>query len=337
MLLGTPVSPSPCCWWPSNGPSGIGIFDPALGGDPILFQHLFWFYSHPAVYIMILPSMGVVSEMIPCFSRKPIFGYNSVAFSSIAIAVLRLSGLGPPHVRRRPVALCGLIFSFLSFLVAVPSAIKVFNWTATLYKGSVIVHHADAVRARLYRPVHHRRPDRPVAGRASASTFTSTTPISWSPTSTTSWWAAPSWVTWAGMHFWWPKMTGRMYPEGLGEAGRADHLRRLQPDVLPAVHPRLPGHAAPLLAVSAGVPGAQRDVLGRGVHSRGRLSSSADLLPLVAALRQGPRPIRGAHGPGVDDAFAAADFQFRRSPESHVGGLRLRTHSGSMMDLHVEG
>ncbi len=102
----------------------------------MLFQHLFWFYSHPAVYIMILPAMGVISELIAAFSRKPIFGYTFVAFSSARHRAARLPGLGPPHVRR-PASRStpALVFSFLSYLVAIPSAIKVFNWTATLYRG----------------------------------------------------------------------------------------------------------------------------------------------------------------------------------------------------------
>ena len=115
----------------------VGIFSPALGGDPLLFQHLFWFYSHPAVYIMILPAMGVVSEIIPCFSRKRIFGYKIVAFSSVAIAVLGFLVWGHHMFVTGQSVYAGLIFSMLSFLVAIPSAIKVFNWTATLYKGSI--------------------------------------------------------------------------------------------------------------------------------------------------------------------------------------------------------
>ena len=115
----------------------VGIFDPVLGGDPLLFQHLFWFYSHPAVYIMVLPGMGVVSEIIPCFARKMLFGYRYVAMASLAIAILGflvwghhmfVSGMSVP---------AALAFSLLSYLVAIPSAIKVFNWTATLYKGSI--------------------------------------------------------------------------------------------------------------------------------------------------------------------------------------------------------
>ncbi len=116
---------------------GIGIFDPALGGDPVLFQHFFWFYSHPAVYIMILPAMGVVSELIATFSRKHIFGYRFIAYSSIAIAVISFLVWGHHMFVSGQSALLGMIFSFLTFLVAIPSAVKVFNWTATMYKGSI--------------------------------------------------------------------------------------------------------------------------------------------------------------------------------------------------------
>src|SRR6202007_211059 len=119
----------------------VGIFDPALGGDPLLFQRLFWFYSHPAVYIMILPAMGVVTEIIACFSRKRVFGYSFIALSSIAIAVFGFL-VWAHHMFVAGISVyAALIFSLLSYAVAVPSAIKVFNWTATLYKGSV---HYDA-------------------------------------------------------------------------------------------------------------------------------------------------------------------------------------------------
>ncbi|MSM39625.1 MAG: cytochrome c oxidase subunit I [Geobacter sp.] len=116
---------------------GTGLFDPGRGGDPLLYQHLFWIYSHPAVYIMILPGMGVISEIMPVFSRKPIFGYKMIAFSSIAIAAagslvwghhMFTSGMSDNAI---------LVFSFLTFIVAIPSAIKVFNWVSTLYKGSI--------------------------------------------------------------------------------------------------------------------------------------------------------------------------------------------------------
>jgi cytochrome c oxidase subunit 1 len=115
----------------------IGVFDPAYGGDPLLFQHLFWFYSHPAVYIMILPGMGVVSEVIPCFARKQLFGYTAVALASIGIAALSFL-VWAHHMFVAGISIyAAMIFSLLSYSVAVPSAIKVFNWTSTLYKASI--------------------------------------------------------------------------------------------------------------------------------------------------------------------------------------------------------
>jgi cytochrome c oxidase subunit 1 len=116
---------------------GVGIFDPHLGGDPLLFQHLFWFYSHPAVYIMVLPAMGVVSELIAAFSRKRIFGYDFIVYASLGIAFLGFLVWGHHMFVSGESIYAGMIFSLLSFFVAVPSAIKVFNWTATLYKGTI--------------------------------------------------------------------------------------------------------------------------------------------------------------------------------------------------------
>jgi cytochrome c oxidase subunit 1 len=116
---------------------GVGIFDPTLGGDPVLYQHLFWMYSHPAVYIIILPAMGVVSDIIPVFARRTIFGYKFIAYSSIAIAAVG-SLVWAHHMFTVGMSNTGMfIFSLLTFIVAIPSAIKVFNWVATLYKGSI--------------------------------------------------------------------------------------------------------------------------------------------------------------------------------------------------------
>jgi cytochrome c oxidase subunit 1 len=137
MILGTPVVAITLLLVAVERLFRIGIFDPALGGDPILFQHLFWFYSHPAVYIMVLPSMGVVSELITCFSRKRIFGYNFIAFSSIAIAVIGFLVWGHHMFVSGQSVYASMVFSILSYTVAIPSAIKVFNWTATLYKGQI--------------------------------------------------------------------------------------------------------------------------------------------------------------------------------------------------------
>lgn len=137
MVLGTPVIAITILLLAVERLGKVGIFDPAIGGDPILFQHLFWFYSHPAVYIMVLPGMGVVSELISSFSRKAIFGYAFVAFSSIAIAVFGFLVWGHHLFVSGQSIYAGMVFSFLSMVVAIPSAVKVFNWTATLYKGSI--------------------------------------------------------------------------------------------------------------------------------------------------------------------------------------------------------
>jgi len=117
----------------------IGFFDPALGGDPILYQHLFWIYSHPAVYIMILPAMGIISEIIPVFARKTIFGYKPIVFSGLAIAFIGYFVWGHHMYTSGMSNASRILFSLLTFLVAIPSAIKVFNWVATLYKGSIRV------------------------------------------------------------------------------------------------------------------------------------------------------------------------------------------------------
>ena len=216
MILGTPVIAITVLLLALERFARIGIFDPAIGGDPILFQHLFWFYSHPAVYIMILPGMGVVSELISNFSRKKIFGYEFIAFSSIAIAVFGFLVWGHHMFVSGQSIYAGMVFSFLTMVVAVPSAIKMFNWTATLYKGSVsfdtpmlyglgfmglfliggltglflgamglVVHLTDT-----YFVVAHFHYVM-VGGQVIAYL--------------------------GGIHYWWPKMTGRMYSEFWGK------------------------------------------------------------------------------------------------------------------------
>jgi cytochrome c oxidase subunit 1 len=136
-VLGTPVIAITILLVAAERVFHFGFFDPAFGGDPVLFQHLFWFYSHPAVYIMVLPAMGVVSEVVAGGCRKPVFGYTFVAFASLAIAVLGFLVWGHHMFVAGQSVYATLTFSILSFLVAIPSAVKVFNWTATMYKGAV--------------------------------------------------------------------------------------------------------------------------------------------------------------------------------------------------------
>jgi cytochrome c oxidase subunit I len=216
MILGTPVIAITIVLVFLERAFHFGIFDPKLGGDPILFQHLFWFYSHPAVYIMILPGMGVISEVIACFSRKRIFGYEFVAISSLMIAIFGFLVWGHHLFLSGQSTYAAFIFSFLSFAVAIPSAVKVFNWTATLYKGSIVwdspmlyalgfiglftiggltglflsalgldvhVHDTYFVVAHFHYIM--------VGGTIMAYL--------------------------AGIHFWWPKITGRKYPELLAK------------------------------------------------------------------------------------------------------------------------
>jgi len=211
-VLGTPVLAISIVLVGLERVFGIGIFDPKLGGDPLLFQHLFWFYSHPAVYIMILPAMGVISEVIPCFARKKIFGYNVVAFSSRAIAILGFLVWGHHMFVSGQSEFEGLIFSALSFMVAIPSAIKVFNWTATLYKGSISFH-APMLYALGFIGLFT------VGGLTGL--FLATLAVDVHVHDTYFIIAHFHYIMvggavmayFAGIHFWWPKITGRMYPE----------------------------------------------------------------------------------------------------------------------------
>ncbi|MBV8030702.1 MAG: cytochrome c oxidase subunit I [Betaproteobacteria bacterium] len=196
----------------------VGVFDPSRGGDPLLFQHLFWFYSHPAVYIMVLPAMGVASEIIPCFARRPVFGYRFMAYAILAIASIGFLVWGHHMFVSGQSLYAGLVFSLLSFLVAIPSAIKVFNWTATLYKGS-ITFSAPMLYALGFVGLFT------IGGMTGL--FLASIALDVHLTDTYFVIAHFHYIMvggsvmcyLGGIHFWWPKISGRMYPEGWGRAG----------------------------------------------------------------------------------------------------------------------
>lgn len=212
MVLGTPVVAITLLLVVFERAFKLPIFSPELGGDPVLFQHLFWFYSHPAVYIMILPGMGVQSELIANFSRKRVFGYDFVAFSSLAIAGIGFFVWGHHMFVASQSMYQGIVFSLLSFIVAVPSAVKIFNWTATLFKGSI---HLDApmIYALSFIGLFT------IGGLTGLYLSSMGTDVHLTATYFVV--AHFHYVMVGGavtaflgaLHYWWPKMTGKLYPE----------------------------------------------------------------------------------------------------------------------------
>ncbi len=216
IILGTPVVAITLLLVVLERSLKFGIFSPELGGDPVLFQHMFWFYSHPAVYIMVLPAMGIISEMITCFSKRRIFGYEFIAFSTLAIAGLGFLVWGHHMFVSSQSVYLGVIFSLISFLVAIPSAVKVFNWSTTMYKGQV----------------EFKTPMIYALGFIGLFVIGGLTGLFLASTDTDVHLTGTYFIVahfhyvmvggsivafLGGVHFWWPKMFGRMYSEFWGK------------------------------------------------------------------------------------------------------------------------
>jgi cytochrome c oxidase subunit 1 len=197
---------------------GVGFFDPAKGGDPILFQHFFWFYSHPVVYVMILPAMGIISEVIPTFSRKPIFGYKAIAYSSLAIAFIGFLVWGHHMFVSGMSKTASIIFSFLTFFVAVPTAIKVFNWIATMYKGSITFESPMLYALTFIFLFTFGGLTGMFLGALATNIHAHDTYFIVAHFHYTMMGGTVMGLL-AGLHYWFPKMTGRMLSEKLARAG----------------------------------------------------------------------------------------------------------------------
>ena len=322
-VLGTPVIAITVLVLAVERVLHLGIFDPALGGDPVLFQHLFWFYSHPAVYIMILPPMGVISEVIACFSRKNIFGYSFVAFSSLAIAIFGFLVWAHHLFVAGISAYSALVFSFLTYAVAIPSAVKTFNWTATLYRGAIwwkapmiwafgflglflVGGLTGLFTAALGVDVHLHDTYFVVAhfhyimvGGAIMGYF-------------------------AGLHYWWPKMTGRMYSDIWAKVAALLVFVGFNLTFFPQFILGYLGMPRRYHVVSAGVPGAERAVVGRRLDPGRRLPARrASTSVLALQGRGGRRQSVARDGPRVDDAVAAAAAQLRGAAGRDRGRLRV--------------
>lgn len=216
MILGTPVVAITLLCVVFERTFKLPIFSPELGGDPVLFQHLFWFYSHPAVYIMILPAFGVISELITNFSRKRVFGYHFIAFSSLAIAFLGFLVWGHHMFVSSQSMYQSIVFSLITYLLAVPSAIKIFNWTATMYKGNIRLD-APMIYAIAFMGLFT------VGGLTGLYLATVSTDIHLTATyfivAHFHYVMVGGTITafLGGLHFWWPKMTGRLYNESVAK------------------------------------------------------------------------------------------------------------------------
>ena len=308
---------------------GFGIFDPAHGGDPVLFQHLFWFYSHPAVYIMVLPAMAVMSEIVPTFARKNIFGYKAIAYSSVGIALVGFFAWGHHLFVSGQSTFDAGVFGVLSMLVGVFTAIKVFNWVGTLYKG----------RIRFTTPFAY------FCGFIYLFVFGGMTGVALATVSLDVHWHDTYFVVahfhfimvgatlmafLGALHYWFPKMFGRIYSEGWGLVSASLIILGFNATFIPQFLLGNAGHAAPLLVVPGRVPGAERgvdggrDALGLRLRHHPRLHRNRAVL-----RREGrPQPV-GLARLRVELAVAAAEEQLRLARSCSTTRRTITTRKGT--------
>ena len=302
---------------------GVGFFDPAKGGDPILYEHLFWMYSHPAVYIMVLPAMGIISEIVPVFSRRALFGYTAICLSALGIAIVGYAVWGHHMFTSGMSDTARVIFSFISFLVAVPSGVKIFNWVSTLYKGSISID-APLVFALSFiflfsiggltgliigalAPNLHLHGTYFIVGHFHYVMF-----------------GGAGFSILAGLHYWFPKITGRMYSDAVRQDRLAESLYRLQHPLLQHVRPRVPGDAEEVLRLPAAVPYEPCDldrrvmVFGRRSHHHLHEPDPGDL-----QRREGSHESLGGKDAGVDDCLSASAGKLRGDTRHQAGTLSV--------------
>ena len=300
---------------------GGTFFDPTQGGDALLWQHLFWFFGHPEVYIMILPAFGVFSEVLPVFARKPIFGYKAVAAATAAIAFLGML-VWAHHMFATPTATVVLAFFMLSsFVIAVPTGVKIFNWLATLWRGTIEFTGAAAVLRRRHRHVPDRRDHRHLPRRLPGRLAADRHLLRRRPHALRAFGGA-AFAMFAALYYWFPKMTGRMLSEGMGKLSFWLLL--------------IGFNVTFLIQHSAGLSGMPRRIYeyseSAGWHAYNLISTIGafiialatlvSLINLVRSLKRGAdrraRPVEGQHA-RVVHPLAAAGEQLRRDPARALG------------------
>ncbi len=324
VLMATPVFTSAVIMLFIDRNYGGHFFDPATGGDAILYQNVFWFYSHPAVYVMVLPAMGMISEILPVFSRKPLFGYKAFVFATVAIGALGFSVWA--HHMFTTGAVYLPFFSLMTFLIAIPTGVKMFNWIFTMWRGKLtfstpMLFAVGFLSMFLIGGIN---------GAISASV-----PVDFAIHDT--YWVVSHlhyvlfggsvFGVMAGFYYWFPKMSGRLAQRDPRQGPVRADVHRLQPDVLPDAPARAHGHAAAHRRLLGGnrLAGPQRRRDRRRVPHRVEHDPVPDQhLPVTAQRRAGRRRSVGGEHTRVGDQLAAAALQLRPAPRDPLRAAAVR-------------